>query len=148
MLLPDCADRSKLTTKILIECAEDEKTDSGLRGWLYATKSLFSYREGNFVQAAGDCKKSLAFNNGQGQDGVLALLVQAMALDHLAQPDEARKSLAGATALIPAELATLGSGEFQGRLPLGYNFIQHDYLIAEIFRREASRLILGDAHRR
>jgi hypothetical protein len=57
----------------------------------------------------------------------------------LKQADLARQSLAEATALIPPELATLGSGAFKGSEPVSPDVVHHDWLIAEILRREAAR---------
>ena len=83
----------------------------------------------------------------RGPAGALALLVLAMAQHRLQQADRSRYSLAKATALIPHQLATLGSPDFKGPLPVGADVVGHDWLIAEILRREAALLILKDARR-
>ncbi len=70
-----------------------------------------------------------------------------MAQHQLHEEDQAREALAEATAIIPYDLATLGSPEFHGSLPVGEAMVHLDWLIAEILRREAALLIHKDASR-
>src|SRR5262249_6313899 len=112
---------------------------SVLLTWYYAGLALLAYRDGRFEQAADFSRKSLAINRRQGAEGALALLVLALAQLQSQQADQARRSLAEATALIPAELATLGSKDFKGPVPVSAAVVHHDWLIAEILRREAAR---------
>src|SRR5262249_52279648 len=130
----------------LADAVEQGTARAIYRGWFFACLALIAYRDGRFEQATEHCKKSRALNQGIGQDGALALLVQALAQHQLKQADQARKSLSQGTALIPPELATLGSPEFQGPVPVAGD-VGADWLIAEILRREAALLILKDARR-
>ena len=65
----------------------------------------------------------------------LALLLLAMAQHQLGQTEEASQAFAEASALIEEHLPKLATGELGG----GW----HDWLIAEILRREAAKLIAG-----
>jgi WD40 repeat protein/tetratricopeptide (TPR) repeat protein len=147
LLLPDSADRAKLPSRVLLDAVEGEIAKPYYRSWFYACLGLIAYRDGKFQQAADHTARSLAINNRRGPDGALALLVQAMAQQQLKQADLARQTLAEATALIPEELATLGSPEFKGSLPVNSNVVGSDWLIAEVLRREAALLIHNDASR-
>lgn len=147
LLLPNSADRSQLPSKILREAAEQDTTEPGYRRWFFACLALMAYRDGQFEQAADYSQKSLAINQKRGPDGALASLVLAMARHQLKQPNPAREALAEGTALVPYDLATLGSPEFHGSLPVSLGTVGSDWLMAEIIRREAALLIRKDASR-
>jgi len=57
------------------------------------------------------------------------------------ETEPALRVLAKATALVPCPFARLGKPEFVGLLPVGADVVNHDWLIAELLRREASLLI-------
>jgi tetratricopeptide (TPR) repeat protein len=126
---------------------EQATTEAYYRGWFYACLALIAYRDGELERADQYSGKSLAVNSKRDPDGALALLVRAMARFQLKKTDQARTPLAEATALIPSALATLGSPDFQGTLPVSGDAVGHDWLIAEILRREAALLIRKDASR-
>jgi tetratricopeptide (TPR) repeat protein len=147
LLRPDGADRSQLPSRVLIDEVEQARAQLQAHRWLYACLALLAYRDGKFEQAVDRCKQSLAINKGTLSDGALALLVQAMAQHQLKQADPARKALTQATAIIPHQLATLGSTDFQGTLPVSADVVGVDLLIAEVLRREAALLIHKDARR-
>jgi tetratricopeptide (TPR) repeat protein len=147
LLLPDVADHSKLPSKVLIDEVDQARTQPNVHSWFCACLGLLAYREGKFEQAAAYCVKSQEVSHRQGAEGALALLMLSMAQHQLKQADQARQSLAEATALIPHALATLGSPAFQGSLPVSADILGHDWLIAEILRREAALLIHKDASR-
>jgi serine/threonine protein kinase/tetratricopeptide (TPR) repeat protein len=147
LLLPDSADRSRLPSRVLIDGVEQGTARADYNGYFYAGMALIAYRDGRLEKAAEYGEKSVAINHKSNPDGALALLALAMARHQLRRPDQARASLAEATALIPVELATLGSPEFQGTLPVSADAVGADWLIAEILRREAALLILNDVRR-
>jgi hypothetical protein len=147
LLLPGSVDRSVLPSRVLIDGVEQGTARADYSGWFYACMALFAYRDGTFELAAGYSAKSREINRRRNQDSTLALLVLAMAQQQLQKTDEARKALAEATALIAPELATLGTAEFQGTLPVSLDIVAANWLMAEIIRREASSLILGKAER-
>jgi hypothetical protein len=82
-----------------------------------------------------------------GDPGALALVVRAMSEEKLGQHDQAVKSLAAAAAMIPAELRTLGTRDYNGPLVVPAATINHDWLVTEILRREADALIHGNARK-
>jgi WD40 repeat protein len=141
------ADRAHLPSRVLIDEVEQARALPQFHGYFLACLALLAYRDGKFEQAADYCVKSQKVNNRLGPDGALALLVQAMTQHHANKADLASRSLAEATALIPHELATLGSTGFRGALPVSAGIIGHDWLIAELLRREAGVLIRKDIRR-
>ncbi len=147
LLLPDAVDRTKLPMKLLANSLEKNTVPVGFHPWGYATLSLIAYRNGDFEQAIRWGEKSFEFNDRKGHTGGMALTVMAMAQQRLQKNDEARKSLAEATSLMPFELATLGSKDYQGGLPVSIGVIAADGLINEILRREAALLIHNDVRR-
>jgi serine/threonine protein kinase/tetratricopeptide (TPR) repeat protein len=147
LLLPDGSGGLELPSRIVAEAVEKPTTEPYYRGWFYACLALVAYRDGKFEQAADCGKNSLAIKESGEDAAGLALLVLAMAQHQSQQADQARKSLADATALIPPELATLGSGDYQGPMPVAAKIVGNDWLIAEVLRREAALLILKDARR-
>jgi tetratricopeptide (TPR) repeat protein len=147
LFLPNTVDRSRLPSNVLADSVEQGTVPDNYRSWFCAGLALVAYRDGQFEQANRYAEKSHEITKRRGQPAALALLAQAMAQHQLRQADQARKSLAEGTALVPYDLATLGSPDFQGALPVGPDVVGADWLIAEIIRREAALLILKDARR-
>jgi WD40 repeat protein len=143
LLLPGMVDVADLPAKRLRDATSDD-SQAGYRPYFLGCCALISYREGNAREAV-----AWAARVGDGQTnpnpGALALTVRALAEYRLGSTDEARQKLALATALIPAELRTLGTDAYRGSLPVAEQTISHDWLIPEILRREASALIEGAA---
>jgi hypothetical protein len=104
--------------------------------------ALASYREGNAREAIAWADK-LTDPASIPVATALVLTVRALAEHRLGRSDEARQTLARASALIPAELPTLGSDDYRGPLPVALETISHDWLIPEILCREASALLEG-----
>jgi serine/threonine protein kinase/WD40 repeat protein/tetratricopeptide (TPR) repeat protein len=111
---------------------------SRYRSWFMACNALISYREGKPADALDWTGKmpSMAW-----QPGALGLVVRAMSEEKLGRHEQAVKSLAEAEALIPVELRTLGAADYAGPLPVPAASVNHDWLVAEILRREAEALI-------
>jgi WD40 repeat protein len=146
-LLPETVDRSQLPVRLVTDALEKGQVPEWFPGWAYGCLALVAYRDGEFAQAVRWSEKSFDSNHKASPGGALALVALAMAQHRLHQADRARQALAEATALIPHDLATLGSPEFHGSLPVDGGIVGHDWLIAEILRREAARLIHKDAGR-
>jgi tetratricopeptide (TPR) repeat protein len=142
LLLPQSIDASRLPIKPLEDWLDRNKSDTSW-GWGYATCALASYRAGDARQAAIWAVKSRESSPASDPAKALALDILSLAQHQMNQVDDARKSLADATRLIPTELRTLGSSDYQGSLPVSVLSIHHDWLVAEILRREASAVISG-----
>ena len=147
LLFPDCVPIDSLPVKVLMEGLEQQPGDPGFAAWGYGSLGLVAYRRGEWEQSATACLKSHEFNNRKNMSGVMSLIVLAMAEHQLGQTGNARGTLLEATQLIPPELATLGTREFAGKLPVALDLVHHDWLMAEVLRREAALLIFGSAER-
>jgi len=108
--------------------------------WSEAARGLAAYRAGDYPEAVLWSSKVEAQAH-DGRCGALAFLVRAMAEQQLHRPGAAHRSFAVAAPLIPEELQTLGSRDLTGKVPVGSNVINHDWLVAEILRREAEELL-------
>jgi tetratricopeptide (TPR) repeat protein len=142
-ILPGSVDRAALPVNVLQNALEQPTEPDGFRAWGYACLALVAYRDGDFQRAGQLSKRSIEFNRGQNESRALALLVLAMAQHQLKEEENSRRSLAEAAALIPPELATLGTKEYDGPLPVNSKLVNWDWLIAETLRREAALLFDG-----
>ena len=140
LLLPDVIELSELPIQNMRDAASDPKW-AAVRQYSQATCALISYREGNYEESIAWTKK---LPNLTGHSGTLALVVRAMAEHQLGQADQSRKTLAQVETLIPIELRTVGTPEYIGPLPVPRANAHHDWLIAEVLRREAAALINGE----
>jgi hypothetical protein len=127
-----------LPVKRLREATEDD-SQAEVRPYFWGCCALVSYRAGNAREAIAWADK---LADPKGVPGALVLTVRALAEHQLGQT-QARQTLAKAGALIPAELRTLGTEAYRGPLPVAEQTANHDWLIPEILRREASALV-GD----
>jgi len=137
LLLPDVVKLSDLPIEVLRAGANDSKWEQ-YRAWFVACCALISHREGQPEAAIAWIQKMPDF---VGQPGALALCVRAMSEFKLDRVDSARQSLQNAEQLIPRRLRTLGTPNDDGPLPVPIGVADHDWLSAEILRREAVRLI-------
>ncbi|HQU46107.1 MAG TPA: hypothetical protein PK867_25055, partial [Pirellulales bacterium] len=137
LLRPGMVDPAELPIERLRGVAADSPP-GGNGSFFRACCALVSYRAGNFQQAITWAEQ---VDEQNAQARVLALVVRSMAQQQLGQAEQARQTLAQASALIPTELATLGSDAHRGPLPVAVETISHDWLIPEILRREANVLI-------
>jgi serine/threonine protein kinase/tetratricopeptide (TPR) repeat protein len=147
LLLPDSSEGLKPLPQLLADALEKPTTEAYSRGWFLACLGLIAYRDGQFEQAADHVKKSVAIKAGDGEAAAFARLVLAMAQHQLKRADEAHLTYIDATVAIPFELATLGTPEYQGALPVSASVVGHDWLMAEILRREAAALLFKDEAR-
>ncbi|MGO9112348.1 MAG: hypothetical protein ACLP9L_24220, partial [Thermoguttaceae bacterium] len=142
LLRPQSIDMAKLPVNALRDGCKATESQS-LKPWYIACSALIAYREGN-SQLAKELTQE-AGNSPIDQPEALALTVRCMAEHRLGETDRARKTLAQVTAVIPAELRTLGTSNYAGPLPVSAEKVSHDWLIPEILRREAAALINGSS---
>jgi WD40 repeat protein/serine/threonine protein kinase len=140
LLLPDAAILSNLPIQVLRDGADDPKWQS-YRPWFIACCALISYREGRPSDAIDWTKRMPNFTS---QPGTLALIVRAMAEEKLGQHEQAIQSLLGAESQIPSALRTLGMNDHTRPIVASSTTVGHDWLVAEILRREATQLIRRD----
>jgi WD40 repeat protein/serine/threonine protein kinase len=137
LLLPDGVEFSELPLQVLRDGTASPRWQH-YRDWFLASCALISYREGNYADAIQQVQQMSSFTT---QPGTLALVVRAMAEQQLGRHEQAVQSLTEAEARIPIELRTLGSADYTGPLPVPAEVVQHDWLVPEILRRQASTLI-------
>ena len=139
VLLPHAVDLSELPLRAYQQALEDPSAEDSLKGWGFTDMALAAYRTGSHEEALRWVRKaqsSQAYGRIR-QLRVRALLAQAMAEHRSGRAEPAREALAQAGQLIDEHLPQLASGQLGG----GW----HDWLIAEILRREAAELIAGPA---
>lgn len=108
------------------------------RNWFVACCALISYREGQLEEAIRWTTRLTTF---QSQPGAMALVVRAMSEHQLGQVEAARETLKAAELQIPLVLRTLGAKGDSTLLPVPAGSTDHDWLVAEILRREAHSLL-------
>jgi tetratricopeptide (TPR) repeat protein len=96
-----------------------------------ATLALAAYRKGDFQQALRYLPQTTQEQGGLGNRAICLCLL-AMIRQKLGQPEDAQKSLAQAAPLIEEGLRKVANGERTD--------VFHDWLIAEILRREAEAI--------
>jgi hypothetical protein len=113
---------------------DDGSVPSGRHKWAFAALALAAYRGGDAEKAVGwirKCQEAEGYADAP-EVQALALSLLAMAQHQFGQPQEARKALAQASALVDEHVPKLASGELGGSW--------HDWLIVQILRREAAKL--------
>jgi WD40 repeat protein/predicted TPR repeat methyltransferase len=135
LLLPDTIEVSRLRLKTFENVLDDGSASNWFYMWGYGTRALAAYRAGDADKAVHWIHKSQESQGYAGEPSAqaLALSVLAMARHRLGQTAEARQTLEQATGLIDAYLPRLAPSELSDTW--------HDWLIAEIVRREAAELI-------
>jgi tetratricopeptide (TPR) repeat protein len=137
LLVPGVIDDSSLPVETLAEALDDGLVPSARNKWTFAVLALAAYRSAEADKTLHWIHKSQQ-SQGYAEEPrvqVLALLLLAMAQHQLGQTGEASQAFAEASALIEEHLPKLATGELGGAW--------HDWLIAEILRREAAKLIAG-----
>lgn len=137
LLLPDTIPLSELPIETLRRGTSDPNWDF-FHDWFNACSALIAYREGTFEAAIEWTEK---LDTVDSYAGSLAILVRAMAEERLGRHDDAVRSLARAESQLPLELRSLGTPGYTGPLPVGSDTVAHDWLMPEILRREATKLI-------
>jgi tetratricopeptide (TPR) repeat protein len=137
LLVPGMVDDSRLPIETLVEALDDGLVPSARSKWTFTVLALAAYRSAEANKTVHWIRKSQQ-SQGYAEEPrvqVLALLLLAMAQHQLGQSEEASQALAEASALIAEHLPKLAIGELGGSW--------HDWLIAEILRREAAKVIAG-----
>jgi hypothetical protein len=137
LLVPGVVDRSSLPIEALVKALDDGLVPSARCKWTYTVLALAAYRTAEAGKTVHWIHKSQQSQGYAEEPRVqaLALLLLAMAQHQLRQTEEASQALAKASSLVEEHLPKLATGELGG----GW----HDWLIAEILRREAAKLIAG-----
>ena len=138
LLLPGTVDASGLPINTLARALDEGSAPTWLYKWGFAALAQAAYRAGDAEKAVGwihKCQEAQGYADAPAvQALVLSLL--AMAQHQLGNRDEASEALVQADTLVDEHLRKLASGEFKG---------WHDWLIAEVLRREATELIARPA---
>lgn len=137
LLLPDTIPLKSLPVQKLRDGIKDP-TWEAFRPWFVACSALIAYREGQPQEAI---RWAMQMPDFRSQPGCLALVVRAMAEHQLEQHEAARASLKAAELLIPTQLRVLGAPGDSTPLPVPEGIVDHDWLVPEILRREAERLL-------
>jgi len=139
LLLPDLIPLKDLPLQRLADHLNGNDVAEGFRSWGCATMALAEWRSGNAGGALGWAERSLAAYPVKPAGRLehvqaMATILQALALYGTGDTDAARASLYKAAAAIDAVLQKLNP---DSSLPGSW----HDWLIAEVLRREAEALI-------
>ena len=137
LLVPNAIEHSRLPIKVLRE-GITSANDQNASPYYIATNTLILYRAGQFAAAIEETKKIPSLKNVVGS---LALVVRAMSEEKLGQHEAALMTLKEVETMIPAELRTLGTPEYRGRMPVPFDTVSSDWLIPEVLRREAEKLL-------
>jgi hypothetical protein len=147
--LPETADLGRAHAAV-VEKALEGGAAGGWVSWGSAATALAAFRTGDYSRALRWSNKAL-----EGEQNVppgstdfvrarpaIALTVRAMAEHQLHRPVDAQESFARGVALIPPELRMLTSGDRRVELPVAFVVLQHDWVFADLLRREAERLLV------
>ncbi len=137
LLAPDAISLDRLPIKVLRDGIADPKNESA-QPYFLASHTLVLYRAGQYAEAIEESKKIPQLTNVVG---ALTLVSRAMSEEKLGQHEQAVRTLFEAEALIPAELSTLGTDKHKGPAVISRDKISTDWLIPEVLRREAAKLI-------
>lgn len=144
LLVPETIELSRLPVQMVQEAAHPSDQQHPI-SWLTACSALAAYRTGQLEEAR---ELSLQVTPGNwAAYYCLAQSVRAMAAERLGNHEEALQALANAELRIPEEISTLGENSQKISLPITALSIHHDWLIAELIRREAALLIHKDTAR-
>lgn len=133
---------SRLPIKQLRDAIDDPQQASDRSYWI-AVCSLAAYRAGELEQVLSDSQQQTTLS---GSTGGMLLLVRAMAEEKLGRHEQALQSMGEAARVFPQQLPGLGTTNYTGSLPVPDSVIHHDWLIAEVLRREAIQIIPGSSN--
>ena len=119
------------------------------REYMFATQGLAASHQGDYQRALDMCSKVpfpdtsalVDVGNIKVMLAAFVLLTRSMTEHKLEHPIEAKRDYDAAVALIPKELKVLGTSEYKGPLPVDQRIVDHDWLMAEVLRREAEKLL-------
>jgi hypothetical protein len=149
LLLPGTIESTQVPVGPLEKALDEGSGAPDWVPWAAASRALAAYRAGDYPRALHWSNKSLE-SGEKAQPGsvdyrqgclALALLVRALTEHQLHRAAEARRSFAEAVTLIPSELRVLASSDRKIKLPVNSSTVHHDWLNAEVLRREAEKLL-------
>lgn len=144
LLRPETVEMSKLPVQMVKEAAQPADTKS-IVSWFMACSALAAYRSGQLEEA-----RNLSLKVAVGQWSAyysLAQAVRAMTEEKLGNREAALRALALAERRIDPQLSTFGKSTQNMSAPVAALNVHHDWLIAELLRREAALLIHNDEAR-
>lgn len=136
LLLPDSIYRDRLPVQVLREAMEKGTSESFAR-WGWACMGLIEYRDRNYQQAVTCCEKSHEASQREGAPAALAFVIEAMARHQLKEADNAAAAFARAKKVFEADRVRIEKARQTGE-PI---WIDYDYLVAEVLKREAEQLM-------
>jgi len=141
LLIPDQVPIGDLPLASLEQALDNGSAPNWFLAWGYTTRALAAYRKSEPEAALRwIAKAETTVAHAENPNlRALALTIKALAQHRLDQGGEARQSLDEAARMIDEELPKLATGSFTG----GW----HDWLIAEVIRREADKLIKPPAEK-
>jgi hypothetical protein len=141
LLIPEALPLNALPIDVLTDGIGDARWVH-YRPWFVACRALFDYR-------SGDYQNALAWQGDEAletsQPGVILQLIHAMAGAKLGNSHRAKQLLEAAEASMPRDVLNLGSTQKHPSVLAAPESIGHDWLVAEILRREARDLLVPPA---
>ncbi len=128
--MPKAVGDLKLVTKLADQAVTGTEKTEHYR-WFVLAKGMADYRDGRFASAVTWLGKSLATDSERLSRDAMAHLFLAMAHHQLGRTEEARQSLGTATKMMAQ------------KSPGDADIDWHDWLMFQIVRREAERLVQG-----
>jgi len=141
LLEPGVVPLSRLPSETLRKGLTDNKP--GLGHWLRATMALGAYREKKYRDGLNLLQSQS--ETGNPEFDALLLVVRAMTEFQLGDKPSASATYLQAEKLIPRELRPQPSSGDNAFDYLESRSVNHDFLIAEVLRREAKQLIFRDS---
>ena len=144
LLMAGNVEMSKLPVQMVKEVAQPSDAKSRVP-WFMACSALAAYRSGQ-LEEARDLSLKVTISQWSAYYS-LAQSVRAMAEEKLGNREAALQALELAERRIHPQLSTFGKSSPNVAVPVAALNVHHDYLIAELLRREAALLIHKDEAR-
>jgi serine/threonine protein kinase/tetratricopeptide (TPR) repeat protein len=144
LLKPGAISLSRLPSRVLQQGLTDGR--QGNDHWYRAAVALGAYREKKYRDSLNVIRTYA--NTPVSEFDALVLVVRAMDQFRLGDKKSAIETYRQAEALIPEKLRPLRSDDDNSVNYLERNVVNHDWLIAEILRREAEELIFTESNAR
>ena len=133
VLLPDTVETLGPWLTTLENALQPGSAPGWLRKWGYLSLALAAHRAGDArksIECLDKVKQSPAYGDA-GPEKAIVFCVAAMSLHQMGETEKASQTLAKANRLIEDHFSRVAAGELS---------VEHDWLIAEILRREAVQL--------
>jgi hypothetical protein len=132
LLLPGFVESSKLPIKQVADALDEGSVPPDLQPWYYLVRALAAYRAGDAMAARRWAVEATDRNPVPAADAACQM-IRTMAEYKLGQTEVSQRLSAERAESIRRQMAEI----WQGSLPFDW----HDWVIAEILRREAQTLI-------